>query len=96
MERVDILPRRLGARLDSDGSSLVVHAPGIEVADQFPEEVTERTELPADPSGPVAVIDFYRLSKWASQSRTGVGESPQWQDTFYLKHWYRLRAPSGL
>ncbi len=59
MERVGTIPENLGARLDSDGSSLVVHAPGIEVADQFPEEVTERTELPTDPSDPVAVINFY-------------------------------------
>ncbi|MEZ3115115.1 hypothetical protein RYH80_04170 [Halobaculum sp. MBLA0147] len=59
MDRTDTPPLGVAETLDSDATTLVVHAPGVAVAGQFPDDVTEREGLPTEPEGPTAVLDFY-------------------------------------
>ncbi len=59
MDRSDTQPSGLTETLASDATGLVVHAPGIEIAGQFPESVAEEETLPTNPTEPTAVVDFY-------------------------------------
>ena len=59
MDRSETQPSGLTETLASDATGLVVHAPGIEIAGQFPESVAEEETLPESPTEPTAVVDFY-------------------------------------
>ncbi len=59
MDRSETRPSGLTETLASDATGLVVHAPGIEIAGQFPESVAEEETLPTNPTEPTAVVDFY-------------------------------------
>lgn len=59
MDQSETQPSGLAETLASDATGLVVHAPGIEIAGQFPESVAEEETLPESPDEPTAVVDFY-------------------------------------